>query len=554
MEIHELNTYGGTLGAGDFFATDNGNDTSKVSAESMFAPLNARIDNIIAGPAPSAQEVTDARLGADGVTYTSLGLANRTQFDVVKEKIDLINLFDPDTANYGWLYAWSKNAVVRYTGSDFGQTAPIKVQEGEKIIIWNVTAGTGTYGIIRLGSNDINDTISGITAHPTSRFGGSYYEYEVPANTPYITIPFITTRQYNVVILRNFEEKIEGIADLVDKVASLLVNLFDSASATFGWLYYISQGQVLKAYANDFGQTAPIKVSAGDVVNIYSATENTGTFAVVHLNSADINDTNGGKSLTPLKAIDGKSYARYVIPTGVEYITVAFITTFMSTLKIYIADKVAFLPNIEVNALGDSITEGFISTNNWANPRWTDIAASSLGCVVNNYGVSGTSICDGSSESFVTRLNRMTQTWIDCLVIFGGTNDYGDGRARTLGSIADEPAQGTNFYASFKNLVLAAINKYPMAQVLIVTPMRRASGDPNAYGISIEDIVDAEIEVAKYYGVKCFDFYHEGGINPAINIQKNAYTSDGLHPNQDGVNLFVAPNITKAIESCVACR
>jgi len=90
MEIHELNTYGGTLGAGDFFATDNGNDTSKVSAESMFAPLNARIDNIIAGPAPSAQEVTDARLGADGTTHASLGDAVRGQVTDLKRDFDNI--------------------------------------------------------------------------------------------------------------------------------------------------------------------------------------------------------------------------------------------------------------------------------------------------------------------------------------------------------------------------------------------------------------------------------------------------------------------------------
>lgn len=83
MEIHELNTFGGTLGANDYFATDNGSDTSKISAEDMMAPLNERIDNIIAGgTAPSAAEVTDARLGATvlgSVQYTSLGNAIRGQ-------------------------------------------------------------------------------------------------------------------------------------------------------------------------------------------------------------------------------------------------------------------------------------------------------------------------------------------------------------------------------------------------------------------------------------------------------------------------------------------
>lgn len=88
MEIHELNTFTGTLGAGDFFATDNGSDTSKISAEDMFGPLNARIDNIIAGPAPSAEEVVDARVGANGVTYSSLGDSIRGQANWLNGEID----------------------------------------------------------------------------------------------------------------------------------------------------------------------------------------------------------------------------------------------------------------------------------------------------------------------------------------------------------------------------------------------------------------------------------------------------------------------------------
>lgn len=91
MQIHELNNFNGTPGASDYLATDNGVDTSKISIKAITDPLNARIDNIIAGPASSAQEVIDARLGADGVTYGSLGAAIRTQFSDVKSALTAIN-------------------------------------------------------------------------------------------------------------------------------------------------------------------------------------------------------------------------------------------------------------------------------------------------------------------------------------------------------------------------------------------------------------------------------------------------------------------------------
>ena len=97
MEIHELNTFSGTLGSSDYFATDNGSDTSKVSAEQMLSPLNDRIDNIIAGgDAPSAAEVTDARLGAvilGSTQYTSLGNAVRGQVTDLYNDIIITNKY-----------------------------------------------------------------------------------------------------------------------------------------------------------------------------------------------------------------------------------------------------------------------------------------------------------------------------------------------------------------------------------------------------------------------------------------------------------------------------
>lgn len=110
MQIHELNNFAGPLGSGAYIAIDNGTDTGKKSVADLLAgvngeidqaknDLNARIDNIIAGgDAPSAAEVTDARLGANGVTYPSLGAAIRKQVDLSVPKSDGI-ISDAQTPN-----------------------------------------------------------------------------------------------------------------------------------------------------------------------------------------------------------------------------------------------------------------------------------------------------------------------------------------------------------------------------------------------------------------------------------------------------------------------
>lgn len=129
MEIHELNTFSGTLGSGDFFATDNGSDTSKVSADSMFGPLNARIDNIIAGgTAPSAAEVTDARLGASvlgGIQYSSLGDAVRGQ---ATKLYDYITALKTDLVNFDNIIGifWEPGGINGNTGADASATDRIR--------------------------------------------------------------------------------------------------------------------------------------------------------------------------------------------------------------------------------------------------------------------------------------------------------------------------------------------------------------------------------------------------------------------------------------------
>lgn len=88
MQIHELNTFSGTPSSSNYLAIDDGTDTGKISGESLLAPVNTRIDNLVSGVTVDS-EVIDGRVGADGVTYGSLGTAIRTQVSDLKSDINL---------------------------------------------------------------------------------------------------------------------------------------------------------------------------------------------------------------------------------------------------------------------------------------------------------------------------------------------------------------------------------------------------------------------------------------------------------------------------------
>lgn len=465
-----------------------------------------------------------------------------------------INLFKSALANHGWTYMWNvtDQSVETVTGDAFGQSDPIKVNPGEKIIIWNVTPGTDIYSIIRLGSNDLTDTLSGMIATPSVVGEDSRFEYEVPDNTYWITVGYVASLEDKICIESLLYDKVEKMREEMRVEKG---NLFDINGYFPGWFYQPAQGGgVEKTVLEGLGQTNVFKVKPGDVVHVYGATSNTDFFFITAHDSSDIDDVLASVQIIPIKAINGYSYGRFSVPDYVQYLSVAFVLSGVSQMRIFIGSKAENESLMEVNALGDSLTYGFIVDGVRADPTWCKLVESKLGCKVNNYGVNATSICDGSSESFLARLTRMTETFLDCLVIFGGTNDYGDERALTLGSISDSPAQGTNFYASFKNLVESAITKYPDAQILVVTPLRRYGGGANSKGISMEDIATAEKTVAEYYGVECLDLFHEGGFNPNISAQKDKYTSDGLHLIQLGVNRFLGPRLAEAIERVIKFR
>lgn len=194
MEIHELNTFSGTLGTDDFFATDNGNDTRKVSAESMLGPLNARIDNIIAGdPAPSEAEIVDARLGANGVVYPSLGDAIRSQVENIES----------DLRNYSGIENEKTLTIITgqyVTGSgtiasqsSFSRTSAFAIYKNAPIVVTATGYLTGVSMIALCDENEEN-IVSAVRSIDSSEHTYTY----TPEKDGYAIVSFNHTHAYNI--------------------------------------------------------------------------------------------------------------------------------------------------------------------------------------------------------------------------------------------------------------------------------------------------------------------------------------------------------------------
>ncbi len=201
--------------------------------------------------------------------------------------------------------------------------------------------------------------------------------------------------------------------------------------------------------------------------------------------------------------------------------------------------------------LGDSITEGVGTSGEDARYCNVLMRAAALG-EIKNYGIGGTRIANQQKVeisvdtlSFCQRYDEMDDD-ADVVVVFGGTNDYGHGDA-PFGEFADRTPD--TFYGGCHYLMKALCEKYPDKQIVIMTPMHRSEGYNLKPGReqNLRDYVHAIKEVAEYYSLPVLDLFAELGICPDIQIQKELFCPDGLHPNDAG-NLKIAEKLKKFLE------
>ena len=196
--------------------------------------------------------------------------------------------------------------------------------------------------------------------------------------------------------------------------------------------------------------------------------------------------------------------------------------------------------------LGDSITEG-AGVACPENIFWNRIARQT-GAQCFGYGIGGTRIAKQTvptderwDQYFASRVDSMIPD-ADIVVVFGGTNDFGHGDA-PFGSMTDRTDK--TFYGALHVLYRKLFERYPHAQLVVMTPTHRLSEedrDWNELGIRrvgiLADYVEAIRQVAEYYSIPVLDLWRVSGIQPKVDILKEKYMPDGLHPNDAGHELI----------------
>ena len=193
------------------------------------------------------------------------------------------------------------------------------------------------------------------------------------------------------------------------------------------------------------------------------------------------------------------------------------------------------LEGMKFNFLGDSITEYYCASV--PENAYHQVMMRKYGLAkAMNYGVGGTRIARQNVPSEITiydytfemRADIMDRD-VDAVVVFGGTNDYGHGDAK-FGSVDDECV---NTYCGAINSLITKLKKdFAHAEIIFMTPLHRLNDtDPHAPdNKTLEDYVNAMLEICKNRGVKVIDLFGLDKMDPAdVNLFE-----DGLHPTDEG--------------------
>lgn len=354
---------------------------SNINAEASIrattdAFLQSQIDQIIAptGEAPSAAEVENARIGADGVTYSTLGEAIRANDSLLKSQIDT-KAYEIENLEGNLPIVWEQGSInnlgeessatnrIRTTYVDVTNAKTLKLilKVGYSINILRYTAdktvlGTSTYidGDV-VTTRDITVTDLAYVRLVVKKNDDSDITLSAGFGIGIVKTTVLTESidvlQKDAVAMRSlFQDVVSGIADgtiviTVDENSLIAGNAIDGSGAT------ITSNS---SYCTDF-------IDAYDKCWVNSVLEYNGNIASTWYHYVCFYD----KNKTFISRIGNKKIATVYgqIPDNTAYIRVSLTYINLSALEHYTLTQSTHVasPSNKWYVLGDSISAGYYS-------------------------------------------------------------------------------------------------------------------------------------------------------------------------------------------------
>ena len=226
-------------------------------------------------------------------------------------------------------------------------------------------------------------------------------------------------------------------------------------------------------------------------------------------------------------------------------------STHKIVLSVNLNCKYSLNKNI-INFIGDSLTYGYLDGNTRMKLPYPALVENNLGCICNNYGISGTRISQ-TQDNAMSNDNRIN-SWdksATCNVIKGGTNDYLGGVS--IGTL-DDYKNGiyTTFLGGYEYLINKLYEKFPSKPILLITPPQTWSLKV-VNGQTLLQFVNAIIQLGEKYSLPVLDLYRNGQYCKASMKQVGAngkyiLTTDGVHYTQHYVSNILTPIISDFIK------
>lgn len=531
------------------------------------------LTTLASGSTTGDAELIDGRIGADGVTYSNIGSAIRTQCGNLNNLLDIkYEVTSNNRIDNSKFVGKNFDTIIGHDGNSsktFTLGAKLKSKSVKGFIefedgtspdpnngfFWSLKSSTGEVSNLSLS---VTGTL--VEAYDFDKYDqvviGSWATYNKNIKTFFIG-DFNDSydnfsREGKSKAMENIEGKINNITPEQCTFFTKVDNLLKNITLQKGYAINPSYG-LPDAISN-------IKRTSTDYIKLRDDCESTYCNAAGYIYYYDANK-NYLQSITPQSTeTPAGIVALPQSDTKIKYIRYTFTTEDDATLasywitdqgkpyendKLYIPkDKIEDMSKTEswykgkkICAYGDSVTE---------QNKWQGYVSSYFNCSFYNRGVGGTTVTQVNSStnhmSGDTRINTIP-TDSDVILIFAGHNDWSYA-AINMGNLkTDALSESTSFKSAYALMIKKIQARCPNAKLITMTPVggrtedAATNQDKQFYirDLCMTDFANAVKEVSAYYGIPCIDVNANSGINT---LNHTTYIADLIHPNDAGGKLI----------------